>query len=187
MNELYTAFKEKHPNSKIGLSKFCSFQPKWCVTVSASGIHSVCLCTSCQNTKLIVNAFTSTMNKYIKKLNGLNLEVDNNAQMLQNLEIDYKKMMQMIVCDADNMECMVHHCVGFKNLQAYLEGKFSAFEFDDDIIYSQWDITDRTKMINYSSSVEEFIELLVHQVDSLTTHSYVAKSQARYLKAHKTY
>ena len=26
----------------------------------------------------------------------------------------------------------------------------------------------------------------MHQVDSLATHSYVAKSQARYLKVHKT-
>ena len=41
-------------------------------------------------------------------------------------------------------------------------------------------------MRNYTSFVEEFIELLAHLVDSLTTHSYVAKSQARYLKAHKT-
>ena len=36
--------------------------------------------------------------------------------------------------------------------------------------------------------IKKCIELLVHQVDSLTIHSYtiVAKSQARYLKARKT-
>ena len=87
------------------------------------------------------------------------------------------------------MECMVHgceKCLEFNNSETYLEGKFSAFEFDDDITHSQWDSTDRTELRNYNSSVEELIELLVYQVDSLTTHSYVAKSQARYLKARKT-
>ena len=104
MNELYTAFKEKHPNSKT----FCSLQPKWCVTVSASATHSVCVCTSHQNTKLTVDAFTSTINKCIKKLNEHNLEDDNNAQMLQNLDTDYKKMMQMIIIQMTwNAWCMV--------------------------------------------------------------------------------
>ena len=190
LHELYTAFKEKHPNSKIGLSKFCNLRPKWYVTVSASGTHSVCVCTSQQNTKLIVDAFTSTINKCIKKLNELNSEEDNNVQMLQNLDTDYKKMMQIIVCDTDNMECMVHHCEkcpGFNNLQAYLEGKCSAFEFDDNITYSQLDSTDRTQLRNYPSTVKEFIELLVHLVDSLTTHSCVAKRQARHLKAQNRY
>ena len=110
LHELYTSFKEQHPNSKIGLSKFCSLRPNWCVTVSASGTCSVCVCISHQNTKLIADGFTSTVNKCIKELSEHNLEDDNNVQMLQNLEIDYKKMMQMIVCDTDNMECMVHCC-----------------------------------------------------------------------------
>ena len=142
---IYTAFKEKHHNSKIELSKFCSLRPKWYVTVSASGTHSVCVCTSNQNTKLTVIAFTSTINKCIKKLNEHNLKDDNNVQMLQNLDTDYKKMLTMILCDTDNMECMVHQCEkcpGFNNLQASLEETFSAFEFDDDIAYSQWYSTD---------------------------------------------
>ena len=92
-------------------------------------------------------------------------------------------MMQKIVCDTDNMECMVQdceQCPGFNNLQTYLEGKFSAFEFYNDITYSQWDSTDSTELRNYTTSVEEFIGLLLHQMDILTTHSCVAKSQVRY-------
>ena len=76
------------------------------------------------------------------------------------------------------MECMVKHCEkchGFSNLQTYFEGIFSAFEFDDDITYSQCDKTDRTELRNYTSSIEEFIKSFVYQVDSLTTNSYIAK------------
>ena len=29
LQELYTAFKEKHPNVYIGFSKLCAMRPKW--------------------------------------------------------------------------------------------------------------------------------------------------------------
>ena len=39
LQELYTAFKEKHPNVNIGFSKFCALRPKWCVLADSSGAH----------------------------------------------------------------------------------------------------------------------------------------------------
>ena len=41
--EMYAAFKEKYPNVKLGFSKFCIFQPKWCVLAGSSGTHSMCM------------------------------------------------------------------------------------------------------------------------------------------------
>ena len=67
LNELYTAFKEKHPQHKSGLSKFCSLRPKSCVIVSSSGTHSVCVFTIHQNTKLIVEAFCFTINCCVRE------------------------------------------------------------------------------------------------------------------------
>ena len=66
LNELYSAFKVKYPNHKIGLSKFCALRPKWCVTVSSSGTHTVCVCTIHQNTHLTVDAFSSIVNSHIQ-------------------------------------------------------------------------------------------------------------------------
>jgi len=40
---------------KIGFSKFCSMRPKWCVTSSSSGTHSVCVCSYNQNAVLLTN------------------------------------------------------------------------------------------------------------------------------------
>ena len=48
----------------------------------------------------------------------------------------------MVVCDVENMECMVHrceNCPGFKALQSYLENKFEEYKIDEDVSYSQWD------------------------------------------------
>ena len=33
LREMYAAFKEKYPNGKLRFSKFCTFQPKWCVVL----------------------------------------------------------------------------------------------------------------------------------------------------------
>ena len=55
LKELYTAFKDKYPDLKINFSTFGSLRPKWCITVSPKGTHSVCLCTAHQNVKLLLS------------------------------------------------------------------------------------------------------------------------------------
>ena len=45
--------------------------------------------------------------------------------------------------------------------------------------------TDRTTLRSITSDVDEFVDHLVYSVDNLTTHSFVAKSQAQYLKKRK--
>ena len=44
LKELYALLIAQYPAVKIGLSRFCSLRPKWCVTVGSSGTHSVCVC-----------------------------------------------------------------------------------------------------------------------------------------------
>ena len=54
LKELYTTFKDKHPDLKISFSKFASLRPKWCNTVGPKCTHSVCVCTAHQNVKLTI-------------------------------------------------------------------------------------------------------------------------------------
>ena len=56
LQELYTAFKEKHPNVNIRFSKFCALRPKWCVLAGWKMTHSVCVCSDHQNVVLLVGA-----------------------------------------------------------------------------------------------------------------------------------
>ena len=48
LQELYTAFKEKHPNVNIGFSKS--------VLAGSKMTHSVCVCSAHQNVVLLVDA-----------------------------------------------------------------------------------------------------------------------------------
>ena len=56
LSELYSAFRDKYPNIKIGFSKFCTLRPKWCVLAGSPGTHSVCVCSTHQNAVLLVDA-----------------------------------------------------------------------------------------------------------------------------------
>ena len=79
LKELYATFCEKYLELKIGFSRFCSLHPKWCVTVSSKGSHSVPVrvCIQHQNTILLTDA------------------VDRNET--------YKTLINKIVCSTENV------------------------------------------------------------------------------------
>ena len=113
LNELYAVFKTKFPEVKIGFSKFCMLRPKWCVTVGSSGAHSVCVCSIHQNVKLLLKAV--------------------------DLEQSYHELIEMIVCNRNNRECMIHRCVncpGTRCLKDYLirtlKGEFEEDSYNSD-------------------------------------------------------
>ena len=56
LKELYAAYKFKYSNNRVGFSKFCSLQPKWCVLAGPKGTYSVCVCKIHQNVKLMLSA-----------------------------------------------------------------------------------------------------------------------------------
>ena len=92
---------------KIEFSKFCTLHPKLCVIAGSSGIHSVCVCTTHQNTILLVGAL--------------------------NWEATYKDLVNKVVCDPSNRECMMHRCTNCPGTQAlckFLEEKLSDIDPD---------------------------------------------------------
>ena len=84
LQELYTAFKEKHPNVNIGFSKFCALRPKWCVLAGSKMTHSVCVCSAHQNVVLLVDAM--------------------------DWDLTYKDLIKKIVCNTESNKCIMHWC-----------------------------------------------------------------------------
>ena len=82
LKKFYSCFLKEHADIKIGPSKFCQLESKWCVLLGTSGTHCVCVCIYQQNMKLI--------------LDPLNLE--------------YKNLLKFLVCDPWNKHCMIHWC-----------------------------------------------------------------------------
>ena len=116
LQELYTVFKDKHPDLKISFSKFASFRPKWCITVGPKDTHSVCVCTAHKNVKLL--------------LSSVNLSKDYHHEVLE-----------LIVCDINSKECMIHcceSCSGVNAVKKYIEGEL--MKADDDGQVDDYDV-----------------------------------------------
>ena len=164
LKEIYVSYKDRYPNDNIGFSKFCQLRPKWCVTVTSSGSHSVCVCQQHENMKLIVSALPETL--------------------------DYKDLLHKIVSSSENKECMMHlcdKCPGKDSLHDYLTELFEAHDQDDDddISYKQWDQTDRSVLLSLTVSVQEFIFIATDEIDNLRQHHYTANTQAAYIRSLK--
>ena len=67
----------------VGFSTSATLRPKWCMTLSASGSRSVCVCTYQQNVGLMLSAV--------------------------NPALDYKYVLSFCVCDIYKQKCMLHH------------------------------------------------------------------------------
>ncbi|CAH0556044.1 unnamed protein product [Brassicogethes aeneus] len=161
LKELHLAFQERYPQLKIGLSKFSSLRPPWCVTVSARGVHSVCVCETHQNLKLLTAALPK--------------------------KIEYKNILSTIVCSVDSRNCMLHrceNCPGSEALEQLMLDIFSEndLETDDNIAYKQWVHKGQSTLVNMTSTIEDFVKDLSKAADQATTHHFTAKSQASYLR-----
>ena len=176
LSELHAAFKKKHPDVKVGLSKFCELRPKECVTVGSSGAHSVCVCTIHQNTKLMHSAL--------------------------NISESLHDLTDLIVCDRENRECMLHRCEKCPGVQSMLkqltksyisqhldsqacdddEKEEFSFLHDNDIKYCQWISTDRAELEKHVLPVIDFLDKFALKLDALTAHSFITKEQNKFFK-----
>lgn len=166
LEELFIAFKEKHPNLKIGLSKFCSLRPKWCVLAGSPGTHSVCVCLYHQNVELLANA----LNQHDK----------------ESIHI----MMDKLVCDRQNRDCMLRRCdvcpKTSESLKLHLREILEDYDEDEDIKFSQWVSSDgRMTLQTMLLPCGEFIDFTIKKIESLIPHSYITKTQNSYMKQRK--
>ena len=162
LNELYQAFKKDHPEIKIGISKFCELRPKNCIKVGSHGSHSVCVCKIHQNVKLMIAALTLTE------------------------KVTYHDLIAKMVCSVDSKLCMLHRCSkcpGRNSLQEYFQCKLDSAIFDEMMIhFKHWVSTDRTTLEERIMPTTDFLEMLIHEIDQLTTHHHIANNQSQYLK-----
>lgn len=163
LNELFTEFKKENPDIKIGRSKFCELRPRWCIVAGASGTHNVCVCLYHQNVKLMTDG--------------------------ANLRVDYKDLLEVMVCNIDSYNCMIMgKCEDCPGKQALLD-MFEESEEDDlmpdNIEYKQWVTQDRTEMVTVIKPREEFFEVLVAKLENLKMHHFIAKAQSKFMKDKK--
>ena len=96
-------------------------------------------------------------------------------------------MMQIIVCDTSSKTWMVHRCLSCLGKSALISElqQMESLEQNSEVIFKQWQSTDRTTLNTLTLPTDEFIELAASQLDEMTAHFSIAKSQAQHLKNRK--
>ena len=108
LQELYTAFKEKHLNVNIGLRKVCAFRTKWCVLAGLKMTHSVCVCSVYQNCVLLVDAM--------------------------DWNLTYRDLDKKIVYNPESNKCIIYQCEscpGTATLKKCLDQELNKHEDDE--------------------------------------------------------
>ena len=64
--------------------------------------------------------------------------------------------------------------IGTAALKIFLEGKFKDLDSDITVVICQWQTTDRSTLYTQTASLEEYKDLVISSINSLTAHSFIA-------------
>jgi hypothetical protein len=163
LKEIYKLFKDEHPSAKVGLSKFMDLRPKYCLLAGDPGTHSVCVCTTHQNMKLMLEGC------HIKQL------TQNDAV---NIETS-KDCISKIICNPSQPQCYFLECAncpGADNLKKMFDDIFELNSIDN-ITYKKWTTTHRSQLETIVDKSSEFVEKLIENLKKLLLHSFYATEQ----------
>lgn len=164
LKEAYALFKDTFPCMQIGFSKFAELRPKHCVLAGSTGTHAVCVCTTHQNVKLMIeNAKLGT--------------ITNNELKT------YRHFMAKMLCNPPSIDCLMSECKscpGDKEIRLTLERSFQE-KLIEKITFRQWISVDRCTLETLQKPSTEFIDLICNKLTVLIRHDFIAKQQTAYM------
>lgn len=168
LRECFVLFKERHPEQKIGFSKFCELRPKHCVLPGSAGTHSVCVCTIHQNAKLMM--------------------AQCKLPELTNQEIPiktYKDLTNRMVCENPTDKCYFRQCTECPDISDLKSLFDDAFEQNsiEDVTFKKWmQIDNKCILETITKSSGDFLDSLFDSLPKLLKHSFIATKQSAYLR-----
>lgn len=150
LKEAYATFREKNPDAKIGLTKFCAFRPAN-VKVFDHLPHHVCVCQYHENIRLLLEALKSHT----------------------SLKSDFHGFIDQVTCNPSNKACMSSNCDECK----LLIDDFTPMSPETPIAYLQWQKNERVQKVNIvATAIDAFTELK-KQLKHFLIHTYVKRKQ----------
>ena len=172
LKEVYHAFKDAYPDKKIGFSRFAELRPQHCVLAGASGTHTVCVCTTHQNMKLM---FLGPRLSEIDTPEGINYPT-------------YHHCLASILCNPPLPICYFGECTSCPGISKLRDDLTTLLDENviDNITYKQWVSVDRSTLETYTKPVDEFVEKFCEKLELLRPHSFIAAQQASYYSNSKS-
>ncbi|KAE8748198.1 hypothetical protein FOCC_FOCC005036 [Frankliniella occidentalis] len=163
LKHLHAVFQKEFTEHPISFSKFALLRPKECVLASASGMHNVCVCTHHENPKLMFEG------AHLKSITLYKQETD---------------CLKTLMCSPATNECNLRTCKSCPDNNILRDKLLHAFdeEMIENVMFNQWESTDRTNIVTLTLSVEDFVERFVNQLEDLIPHHFIYKAQAQYFR-----
>jgi hypothetical protein len=138
---------------KVGFSKFAILHPKNCILAEASGTHYVCICTTHQNVKLMLEG-----------LKLLQLTTNSDTRLCS-----YHPCLAIMICHPPTQKCFFNEykeCPGQSKVKEILKN-ISEESAIETVTCKQWLSTDRATLQTIIKSNEDFqststVALLYH-------------------------
>ena len=154
LKEAQYSFVITHPESKIGLSKFCELRPKN-IKLFDHIPHNVCVRSYHENVRLLLLALKEHT----------------------ELCTDFRGFIDQVTCDCTQKSCMSNECSACQNK---LED-FTPENPDDAIKFHQWLTNEKIEKVEILGTVADAFSSLKKQLRTFLIHTYVKRKQATHL------
>lgn len=163
LKEAYATFKDKYPETKRGFSKFAELRPKQCVLGGSCGTHSVCVCTTHQNMKLMLIA-----SKIEQLTEGSDLPLKT-----------VKDCVTQIQCNPPTVECCLGECQLCGNEEELRNRLETLYDEDclDEITFKRWTHTHRSNLEAVGKIVDDILNDIFQALKLYQHHAFVTQKE----------
>ena len=145
IEEAHFKFLEDHPNTKIGLSKFCEMRPP-CVKLFDHIPHHVCVCSYHENVLPLLVALKEHISH----------------------QVEFHDFISQVMCDAQAQACLTGQC---KNCEKHID-TFKPSNGSDALYYFQLQSIDkRNEKVEIIGTVDDAFMSLKRQLKPFLLHT----------------
>ena len=133
------------------------------MVAGASGTHSICVCITHQNVKLMY------MGSNLKSLSGGEIP-------------DYKTCLAALRCSPATTECFLGNCSECPGSEKLREAVLNIMDANliDTVEFRQWMTTDRANLETKVLPIDDFIDCFILGLEKLQVHDFIAKMQSSF-------
>ena len=198
LKDAYLQFLDENVGLKIGLTKFKEFRPRNVILAGASGSHNVCVCTTHQNVKLMIEGSKVLTLEGIRRMCG------------EDGDITYKHLLASLLCKPALPACYLGTCALCGNIESIADICSHCDQDEecpsctkvthlkkvlvagleeqcvDSVSYKAWVSVDHTTLVTITQTADIFVDSLVEYLLKLRKHDFIAKEQAAFLVEKKS-
>jgi hypothetical protein len=156
----FEMFKENHPDTKVGWSKFTQLRPRQVVFPGSPGTLAMCIC--------LIHVNPEMMFEVLVKVEG--------APRFK----DCSELIHLMMCNPASPVCCLGQCDVCPGPDKLIEKLYEILKNEAQLTYSQWVLNERCSLQVVTNSSTDFVDVFVEGLQKLRPHRFLVKMQHEY-------